>query len=85
MVSYGYECYVDLKKNNSSTDESPKRQLDDKNMWQEYTPNIILILNSLKEISQDFPGGTVDKNLPAHAGDMGPIPCPGRFHTLQSN
>ena len=32
LVSYGYECYVDLKKNNSSTDESPKRQLDDKNM-----------------------------------------------------
>ena len=23
---------------------------------------------------QDFPGGTVDKNLPADAGDMGLIP-----------
>ena len=27
-----------------------------------------------------FPGGTVDKNLPAKAGDTGSIPGPGRFH-----
>ena len=26
----------------------------------------------------DFPGGTVDKNLPAHPGDTGLIPGPGR-------
>ena len=26
----------------------------------------------------DFPGGPVDKNPPASARDMGPIPCPGR-------
>ena len=26
----------------------------------------------------DFPGGTVVKNLPANAGDMGPIPESGR-------
>ena len=26
-----------------------------------------------------FPGGTVVKNLPANAGDMGSSPGPGRF------
>ena len=34
---------------------------------------------------QDFPGGTVDRNLPANAGDRGSIPGPGRSHVLQSN
>ena len=33
----------------------------------------------------DFPGGTVDKNLPANVGDTGLIPGPGRFHMPQSN
>ena len=28
----------------------------------------------------NFPGGTVDRNPPANAGDMGLIPGPGRFH-----
>ena len=28
----------------------------------------------------DFPGGTVDKNLPGNAGDMGSIPGSRRFH-----
>ena len=28
----------------------------------------------------DFPGGTVDENLPANAGNMGSIPGLGRFH-----
>ena len=32
-----------------------------------------------RESSWDFPGGTVVKNLPANAGDMGSIPGPGRF------
>ena len=27
----------------------------------------------------DFPGGRVDGNPPDLAGDMGSIPCPGRF------
>ena len=34
---------------------------------------------------RDFPGGTVVKNPPANAGDMGSIPGPGRSHMLQSN
>ena len=34
---------------------------------------------------QDFPDGTVDKNLPANAQDIGSIPGSGRFHLLQSN
>ena len=29
---------------------------------------------------RNFLSGTVDKNLPASAGDMGLIPGPGRFH-----
>ena len=32
-----------------------------------------------------FPGGTVVKNPPANAGDMGSSPGPGRSHMLQSN
>ena len=38
-----------------------------------------------KNIRWDFPGGTVDKNLPANSGDTGLIPDPGRFHMLRSN
>ena len=34
---------------------------------------------------RDFPGGTVVKNLPANAGDMGSSPGPGRSHMPQSN
>ena len=37
------------------------------------------------ESGQDFPGGTVVKNLPANAGDMGSSPGPGRSHMLRSN
>ena len=32
-----------------------------------------------------LPGVTVDKNLPANAGDTGLIPGPGRFHMPRSN
>ena len=31
-------------------------------------------------MKEDFPGGIVDKNLPATAGDKGLIPGPGRCH-----
>ena len=34
---------------------------------------------------RDFPGGTVVKNPPANAGDMGSIPGLGRSHMLWSN
>ena len=33
----------------------------------------------------DFPGGSVVKNLPANAGDMGSSPALGRSHMPQSN
>jgi len=33
----------------------------------------------------NFPGGAMDKNPPANAGDTGSIPGPGRFHMLWSN
>ena len=38
-----------------------------------------------KKKSRDFPGGTVVKNLPANAGDVGLIPGPGRSHMPWSN
>ena len=34
----------------------------------------------LKRAVLDFLDGTVDKNPPVNAGDMGSIPSPGRFH-----
>ena len=33
----------------------------------------------------DFPGDTVDKNLPANAWDQSSIPGPGRFHITWSS
>ena len=38
-----------------------------------------------RHLLQDFPGSTVDKNLPANAEDTGSIPGPGRSHMLQNN
>ena len=35
--------------------------------------------------SLDFPGGTVDKNPPADAGDVGLVPGPRRSHLLWNN
>ena len=40
---------------------------------------------SIHKAKLEFLGGTVDKNLPANAGDMSLIPAPGRFHVLWSN
>ena len=39
----------------------------------------------LKSVFLGFPGGAVDKNLPANAGDTGSIPGPGRSHMPWSN
>ena len=39
----------------------------------------------IKEKPQEFPGGAVDKNPPANAGDMGSIPGLGGFHMPQNN
>ena len=36
-------------------------------------------------MTRDFPGGTVGKNPPANAGDMGLSPGPGRSHMSLSN
>ena len=38
-----------------------------------------------KEMHGDFPGGTVVKNPPANAGDMGLRPGPGGSHMPRSN
>ena len=42
-------------------------------------------LNVYKREIWDFPGGTVVRNPPAHAGDAGLIPGPGRSHVPWSN
>ena len=39
----------------------------------------------LNKRQRDFAGGTVVKNPPANAGDMGSIPGPGRSHMPRSN
>ena len=38
-----------------------------------------------KPYGRGFPGGTVVKNPPANAGDMGSSPGPGRSHMPRSN
>ena len=40
---------------------------------------------TIKKPKEGFPGGTVVKNLPANAGNMGSSPGPGRSHMLWSN
>ena len=37
-----------------------------------------------KKKAKDFPGDRVVKHLPSNSGDMGSVPVPGRFHTLQN-
>ena len=44
------------------------------------------ISNNVKVLKQEmwgFPGGSMVKNLPANAGDVGLIPGLGRSHMLQ--
>ena len=40
---------------------------------------------SSKQQLSDFPGGAVDKNLPANAEGTSSIPGPGRFHMPWNN
>jgi len=35
--------------------------------------------------AEGFPGGSVVRNLPANAGDMGSIPGPGKSHVPWSS
>ena len=41
--------------------------------------------NANQNHNEDFPGGTVDENPPANAGDVGSVSGPGRFHMPQSD
>ena len=50
-------------------------------MSSDYYYNIFL----QKCVGLGFPGGAVDKNLPANAGDTGSIPGLGRSHMPRSN
>ena len=42
-------------------------------------------MERLKSTREGFPGGTVVKNPPANAGDVGSSPGPGRSHMPRSN
>ena len=44
-----------------------------------------IIIYSSEVCLEDFPGGTVVKNLPANSGDVGLSPGAGRFHMPWSN
>ena len=43
-----------------------------------------MLFPCLKAFHGDFPGGTVDMNQFANAGEMDLIPCPGRSHMQRS-
>ena len=43
------------------------------------------LMDCVKTLTRDFPGGAVVKNLPANAGDTGWNPGPGRSHIPQNN
>ena len=45
-----------------------------------YLQWIYEFLKYIKKKIQGFPVGSVDKNVPVNAGDMGSVPGPGRFH-----
>ena len=44
-----------------------------------------VLVGTFKKYKEGFPGGTVVKNLPANAGDMGSSPGLGRSHMPRSN
>ena len=49
-----------------------------------FMPFSLLFKNKTNKMYKwGFPGGTVDKNLHAKAGETGSIPGPGRFHMSQ--
>ena len=43
------------------------------------------IIENLGKVFRGLPGGSVVKNPPANARDMGSVPDPGRSHMLQSS
>ena len=52
------------------------------------TPGVYVIVKEhklRKAVEEDFPGDSVDENLPANAGDIGSIPGLGRFHMPPGN
>ena len=57
--------------------------------WQELENGAVIKENSMempqKVKLRDFPGGTVVKNRPANAGNMGSIHGPGSSHMPQHN
>ena len=46
---------------------------------------MIVMIANFMNVFKDFPSRAVDRSMPANAEEMGSIPGPGRFPTLQSN
>ena len=67
-------CIKDLAQPNKKNTKKKKEKLITHEVVQCY-----------QKVDLDFPGGTVEKNLTANAGDMGSILGPGRFHMPGSN
>ena len=57
-----------------------------KAIWssQEMQKKLLTKIFNLMKVVLNFPGGTVDNNLPAEAGDTGLVPGSRRFHMSQA-
>ena len=44
-----------------------------------------IAIHKTKTTHRDFPGGTMDRNLPAQAGDMSSIPGPRALKPMHHN
>ena len=51
--------------------------------WATFTKEVNKETDFVKREVRGFPDGSVVKNPPANAGDIGSIPCPGRSHMPQ--
>ena len=58
---------------------------DSKQIIPQRSKSLQAVASAKRRQSQDYPGGSVVKNPPANALDMGSIPGPGRSHMLQGN
>ena len=56
-----------------------------KHVMRDFLEKVNLALRPEEAKSNDFPGGAVDKNWSASAGDTGLIPGLGRLHMPQSD
>ena len=61
------------------------RELSEKELGVRIQKADAIVLFEVRSADHCFPSGSVVKNPPAKAGDMGSIPGLGRSHVLRSN